>query len=165
MKSALIGSIAASAALAADQAHYGSAPYRSGPYGTAPHRDAPYGDRYGFREEDLPTYTGQATPTEVPFGGRSSNDPRDPDIKRMNSRGADPRLANVPGADPAAEFRTGDELIPLAERNKRTPDPVLLKMPKFRELIPGSGIYEPVEENYVKMKAPIFLVDPKFTKD
>lgn len=36
--------------------------------------------------------------------------------------------------------------------------------PKTRELIPGSGIFEPIEENYMKYPAPIFLVDPKFTE-
>lgn len=63
------------------------------------------------------------------------------------------------------DHRTGDELILKSERNKRTPDPVLAKRPKMRELIPGSGIMEPIEENYVKRPNPIFLVDPKFTKN
>ena len=63
-------------------------------------------------------------------------------------------------------MRTGDDLIPKAVRNHREVDPVLIPtVPKVRELIPGSGIWEPVDETGKVYPAPVFLVDPKFTKE
>lgn len=61
--------------------------------------------------------------------------------------------------------RTGDELIPSAQKKDREPDRILAVMPQVQELIPGSGIWEPIDPTGKVFLNPIFLVDPKFTED
>ena len=65
------------------------------------------------------------------------------------------------------EFRMGDELIPKAERERRAAerDPVLARAPRVRPLFQGSYDVEPIDPSGKVFPSPVFLVDPKFTKD
>ncbi len=54
----------------------------------------------------------------------------------------------------------------MKERNARKAvrKPVLAIRPSVKPLFPGSNDYEPIDPTNKKFKAPVFLVDPKFTK-
>lgn len=101
----------------------------------------------------------------VPFEHLNSNT-NDSDIKRdfpgfasyENKRFGERRPA------PEEEFT---EKLTVKQRNALAAekDPVLALRPNVRPLFPGSHDFEPIDPSNKKFKSPVFLVDPKFTKD
>ena len=104
---------------------------------------------------------------QAPFSFQNSNDPQDSDIKRELPNFANPARQNDVRPPLEEEERTGDELIPKAVRNKQAAikDPVLALQPQVKPLFPGSRDMEPIDPKNKKFKSPVFLVDPKFTKE
>ncbi len=87
----------------------------------------------------------------------SNFDRRLPTFASEQNRGTERQAAVI-------NIRSGDELIPIKERNakKAERDPVLAQKPKGKPLYKGSKDFEPIDPSGRKFRNPVFLVDPKF---
>ena len=104
-------------------------------------------------------------PGIVPFEHQNSND-NDSDIKRDFPGFASYENKRYAVRKPAPEEEDTNKLT-VMQRNELAArkDPVLAKRPDVKPLYPGSTDYEPIDPSNKKFKSPVFLVDPKFTKD
>jgi len=101
----------------------------------------------------------------TPFDHLNSNT-NDSDIKRDFPTFASPYNKYNTERKPAPEEEIPQGLT-VKQKNALAAekDPILAKRPDVRPLFPGSSDYEPIDHSGKVFKSPVFLVDPKFTKD
>ena len=119
----------------------------------------------GARPQVYPAASNDSS-LHAPYYGQNSNRSPDPDIKRQLGLFASPENKKIDQRFKGSGKFWPKDHIPKKERNRIAAirDEILAYQPDYKPLFEGSDIMEPVDYATRKFQAPVFLVDPKFTR-